>query len=108
MTLSDCLQTMQGFGVTLQRNGEGLAIQSNAFKPTDQQKAILKAHKALLLAILPDRAGQPIGALLDALEAYQERVAILAESNIDPLTTERIALDQAQRVLLPNGKAQLC
>lgn len=108
MTLSDCLQSMQGFGVTLQRNGDGLAIQSNAFKPNDQQKIILKAHKTLLLAILPDGVGQHVGALLDALEAYQERGAILAESNLDPLTTERIALAQARRVLLPNCKAQPC
>ncbi|OQX04482.1 MAG: hypothetical protein BWK73_36065 [Thiothrix lacustris] len=100
MTLGDCLQTMQGYGVALQRNGDGLLIQSVTFKPTDQQKAILKAFKPLLLAILPSGAGQPIGAVMDAVEAYQERQAIMDESNVLPTTVERVALAQARRVLL--------
>lgn len=100
MTLSDCLQSMQGFGVTLQRNGEGLVIQSNAFKPNDQQKAILKAFKKTLLVILPDGVGYPVSVVMDAVEAYQERRAILEESREQPVTVEHEALLQARRVLL--------
>jgi hypothetical protein len=101
MTLGDCLQSMQGYGVALQHHGDGLVIQSVTFKPTDQHKAILKAFKPLLLAIIPDGVGLSIGTLMDAVEAYQERTAIMEESEELPTTVERVALAQARRVLNP-------
>lgn len=101
MTLGDCLQSMQGYGVALQHKGEGLVIQSATFQPTDKQKIILKAHKPLLLAIIPQGEALPLGAVMDALEAYQEREAITHESNEPTVTAEQLALDQARGVLLP-------
>lgn len=49
------------------------------------------------------RAACPVGTVLDAVEAYQERVAIMQESgDTPPATVEAVALEQARRVL-PSG-----
>lgn len=101
MNLYECLQTMQGYGVALTNNGGGLVVQSASFALDDSHKATLAAHKPLLLAILPSGAACPVGAVLDAVEAYIEREAIVLENTGNQTTTaQRVAVEQASRVLL--------
>lgn len=100
MNLLDCLLSLQGYGVALLNNGGGLVVQSDRLTLTDTHKATMTAHKPLLLAILPTGAAYPVGAVLDAVEAYQERVAIMRESgSTEQATIERAALAQARRSL---------
>lgn len=100
MTLPDCLESLHGYGVVMQRRGSRLVIQSATVTPSDEQKATLQTHKPLLLTLLPDGAGYPPGAVLDAVEAYQERQAIMLDSgDMTPATVETVALSQAQAVL---------
>lgn len=100
MTLLDCLLSLQGYGVALLNNGGGLVVQSARLNLNDTQKATLTAHKPLLLAILPTGTACPVGAVLDAVEVYQERAAIMqASGDMPPATVEAVALEQARRVL---------
>ncbi len=102
MNLLDCLSSLQGYGVALLNNGSGLVFQSARLTMNDTQKAILIANKPLLLAILPTGMVCPVGAVLNAVEAYQERVAIMqASGDQPPATVEAVALEQARRVLSP-------
>lgn len=93
--MPECLENMQGQGVVLQRKGDGLSVRST-FAVTDAQAQCLKAHKPLLLAVLPDGKAFPMGAVLDALEAYQERIAIMEESGEESATALGIAQEQAR------------
>lgn len=100
MTLPDCLASLQGYGVALLNNGGGLVVQSAHLTLTDAHKATLTAHKPLLLAILPDATACQVGAVLDAVETYLERAAIMQESgDVPPATVGLTATDQARRVL---------
>lgn len=100
MNLTDCLESLQGYGVILRRRGDGLVIQSSTFTPTPEQKTTLKAHKALLLNLLDDGAGQTPGALVEAVGVFLERAAIMEESgDVPPVTGSGEALQQARRVL---------
>ena len=59
-TLTTCLHSLQGYGVHfLNRNGR-LVIQSAAYQLNDEQTTCLKAHKALLLSILPLASAVPV------------------------------------------------
>lgn len=98
-TLTTCLHSLQGYGVHfLKRNGR-LVIQSAAYSLNDEQTACLKAHKALLLSILPLDVANTTSTLLDALEAYLEREAIMLESSETLALAQSVALQQAQAVL---------
>lgn len=99
MNLMLCLESLQGYSVDMINNGGRLVIQSPHYTITDTQKATLTTHKPLLLSILPNGKACPVGAVLDALEAYQEREAITLESGTDPFTAKWLALEQAQRLL---------
>jgi hypothetical protein len=101
MNLPDCLQSLQGYGVALLNNGGGLIIQSASLTLTDTQKDIMKAHKPVLLAILPTGAAYPVGAVLDAVEAYLEREAIMLEAGEPAATVVGVAAEQARCVLCP-------
>ena len=100
MNLPECLHSLCGYGIGfLSRDGR-LVIQSAIYQPNDAQTACLKSHKPLLLSILPDDVGYTPGALLDALEAYAEREAIMSESGVSFTVIEPIATAQARSVLL--------
>lgn len=100
MNLPDCLLSLCGYGVALLNNGGGLVVQSARVTLTEAQKATLTAHKPLLLAILPTGTAYPVGGVLNAIEAYTERVAIMQETpSTDPATVERVALTQARKLL---------
>lgn len=102
MNLLDCLESLQGYGVTLRRRGAGLVIQSDTFTPSWEQKAILKAYKELLLTMLDDGAGQTPGQMVEAVGIYLERQAIMQErGDVLPVTADIAALQQARRVLYP-------
>lgn len=103
MTLLDCLQSLQGYGVALLNNGGGLVIQSDRLILSDGQRATLAANKPLLLAIMPADRACPVGTVLDALEAYEERIAIMHESpDVLSVVAEQVAQAQARRVLSPD------
>lgn len=98
-TLTTCLHSLQGYGVHfLKRNGR-LVIQSAAYPLNDEQTACLKAHKALLLSILPLDVAHTTSTLLDAVETYFEREAIMLESSETLTLAQSLALQQAQTVL---------
>ena len=100
MTLSDCLLSLTGYGVALLNKGGRLVIQSANLTLNDQQKFILKSYKPLLLVILPTNIAYRVGVVLDAVEAYQERFAIMQEAEDIPLISiELIALQQARQLL---------
>lgn len=101
MTLLDCLLSMQGYGVALLNKSGRLVIQSVNLTLDDQQKFILKSHKPLLLTILPIGTAYPVGVVLDAVEAYQERLAIMQAGSIPLTSIEPIALQQARQLLSP-------
>lgn len=97
-TLTTCLHSLQGYGVHfLNRNGR-LVIQSAAYQLNDEQTTCLKAHKALLLSILPLEVAHTTSTLLDAVETYLEREAIMLESSETLALAQSIALQQAQAV----------
>ncbi len=98
MTLTHCLHSLCGYGVKLLNRNGRLVIRSTT-TPDDTQTACLKAHKPLLLAILPEQTAQSPGALLDALEVYNERVAIMAESGVPMTIIEPVATAQARHML---------
>lgn len=100
MNLADCLQSLCGYGIGFLNRGGRLVIRSATHTLTDAQKATLTAHKPLLLSILPDGVWQTAGACLNALEAYTERTAIMAESGVAIVDIEPVAVAQARRVLL--------
>lgn len=100
MSLTDCLEALQGYGVTLQRRGGGLVVKSASFATIEKQKATLQAYKPLLLALLPeDGAGFSPGAMLEAVGVYWEHCAIMEESDVTPDTVKAVALEQVRRVL---------
>ncbi len=101
MNLLDCLSSLQGYGVALLNKSGNLVIQSVNLTLDDQQKFILKSHKPLLLTILPIGTAYPVGVVLDAVEAYQERFAIMQAENIPLTSIEPIALQQARQLLSP-------
>lgn len=101
MNLSRCLHSLCGYGVSLVNRDGRLVIRSATYTPDAAQTACLKANKPLLLSLLPEHAEQPPGAILDALEAYNERIAIMAESDVDMFTARDVATAQAQQVLSP-------
>ena len=97
-TLTTCLHSLQGYGVHfLNRNGR-LVIQSTAYQLNEEQTTYLKAHKALLLSILPLEVTHTTSTLLDAVEAYLEREAIMLEASETLALAQSIALQQAQAV----------
>lgn len=99
MELLDCLEALQGYGVTLQRRGSGLFIQSATTTPTTHQKATISTHKPLLLAILPDGDVVPVGLVMDAVEAYTERTAIMQQdTTLSASVIETTAQAQARCV----------
>lgn len=102
MNLLDCLSSLQGYGVALLNKSGRLVIQSVNLTLDDQQKFILKSHKPLLLTILPiGGTAYPVGVVLDAVEAYEERLAIMQVENIPLTSIEPIALQQARQLLSP-------
>lgn len=98
MTLLDCLDTLRGCGVTFKHQGGGLVLQSATFTPSPDQKAVLSAHKPLLLALLATDVAYPPEALYNAVEAYLERSAIM-HGQADPETVGVVALAQARALL---------
>lgn len=98
-TLIPCLESLQGYGVSFLKRNSRLVIQSTSYQLNSVQMACLKAHKALLLSILTLDVAHTTSTLLEAVETYLEREAIMLESS-EPLDlAHSIALQQAQAVL---------
>lgn len=104
MILSDCLHQLCACGVFLLNRDGRLVIQSATHQLSEPHAATLKAHKPLLLAILPNGLEQSPLDVLSAEEAYSERLAIMAESGIDETIATQTATTQAQHLLLPDGR----
>jgi hypothetical protein len=99
MKLMTCLYQLQGYGIKFIHRQGRLVIQSTSYELTEAQTTCLKAHKALLLSILPLDTAHTTSTLLDAVEAYLEREAIILESSETLDLAHSIALQQAQAVL---------
>lgn len=99
MNLINCLHSLCGYGINIINREGRLVIQSATYTLTTDQAACLKAHKPLLLSILPVGTGQIPGALMDAVEAYTEREAIMSESGVPVTTIDSVATAQARCVL---------
>lgn len=99
MSLEDCLEALSGYEVTFTAKGGVLSIKSPTLVLNDQHKAMLSAHKPLLLAILSDGRPYMPRAILNALEAYWEREAITLESGVPHELIATLSLEQAHRIL---------
>lgn len=99
MNLMTCLYQLQGYGIKFVHRQGRLVIQSTTYALTEAQTTCLKAHKPLLLALLPIDITHNTSTLLEAVETYLEREAIMLESAETLELAQFIALQQAQAVL---------
>lgn len=98
-SLTTCLHSLQGYGVHFLKRQSRLVIQSTAYQLNDEQTTCLKTHKALLSSILPFDVAHTTSTLLNAVETYLEREAIILESSETLELAQAVALQQAQAVL---------
>lgn len=94
------LKSLQGYGVTLQRRSDRLFMQSVTVSLDERQKQALRTYKPLLLVVLPNGGVCHIGLLVDVFEAFEERLAIMAEAgDVSESVMQLVAVEQAQLMI---------